>query len=201
MSSEIIQQLKEYFTKFPGIGSRQAQRFVYWLLTQDSEFVRNLSALLLELKKNVKQCGKCFSFHASGECKICHAQNRDRSRIMVVEKDVDFENIEKIGVYNGLYFILGGVISLGQNSGRNLHMKELFNRVKSNAENGLKEIILALNATTEGDSTARYIEKILEPLAGKYQIKITHFGRGLSTGTELEYIDSDTLKNALENRK
>ncbi len=201
MSSEAIQRLKEYFEKFPGIGPRQAQRFISWLLTKDSEFIKNLSELLLGLKQNVKQCEECFCFYSSGECKICRSPDRDKSRLMIVEKDVDFENIEKSGVYKGLYFILGGVISLGQNNSQNLRMKELLSHAENGTEHGLKEIILALSATAEGDNTGRYLEKILEPFAEKYKIKITRFGRGISTGTELEYIDADTLKNALENRK
>ena len=112
---------------------------------------------------------------------------------MLVEKDVDLENIEKSGVYNGRYFVLGGTMSL-TNDKNNLRFKELFAKVK---EEKYKEIILALSANVEGENTARYIEKILEPL----KVKITHLGRGLSTGAELEYSDSETIKNALEGRK
>ncbi len=111
------------------------------------------------------------------------------------------ENIEKAGVYNGYYFVLADVIPLGQTIPKNIRLKELFNRVKQDSEKELKEIILAFSATAEGDNTNRYLEKILEPLVKKYSLKISSFGRGLSTGTELEYIDRDTLKNALENRK
>ncbi len=165
------------------------------------QFVNELAGLLLELKKGVKQCGKCFRFYTSNECRFCCDKSRDNSRLLVVEKDVDLENIEKTGIYNGRYFVLGDIVPLGQTLPKSIRLKELFSRTEQEAKNGLKEIILAFNATAEGDNTIRYLEKILEPLAKKYSVKISRFGRGLSTGTELEYIDRDTLKNALENRK
>jgi len=208
MSSNVVAKLREYFERFPGIGPRQAQRFVYWLLNEDSVFVKELGELLLNLKKETKQCDKCFRFYTQPEarqtsqnCAFCNNLNRDKSRILVVEKDTDLENIEKAGLYEGYYFVLGDVVPLGQTVPKNIRLKELFNRIKEDSEKELKEIILAFSATAEGDNTVRYIEKILEPLTKKYSIKISRFGRGLSTGTELEYIDRDTLKNALENRK
>ncbi len=201
MSSDIIQKLKEHFERFPGIGPRQAQRFVYWLLGEDLSSIKNLSELLLELKKGVKQCEECFRYYSSFECTTCEDKNRDQTKILIVEKDVDLKNIEKAGAYNGRYFVLGDVIPLGQTIPKNIRLKELFRQIEEKSKSGLKEIILALNATPEGDNTNRYLEKIIEPLANKYQFKITRFGRGLSTGTELEYSDADTLKNALENRK
>jgi recombination protein RecR len=201
MPSDVIQKLKEYFEHFPGIGPRQAQRFVYWLLNENPQFINGLSSLLLELKKDVKQCEECFRFYTSNECRLCRDINRDNDRLLVVEKDVDLENIEKTGIYGGRYFVLGDIIPLGQTLPKSIRLKELFNRAEKESEKGLKEIILAFNATAEGDNTIRYLEKILEPLAKKYSVKISRFGRGLSTGTELEYIDRDTLKNALESRK
>ncbi len=204
MFSNSAQKLKEYFERFPGIGPRQAQRFVYWLLKEEPSFVKGLSELLLELKRDAKQCKECFHFYHFGECNFCHNISRDSSKIMVVEKDVDLENIERTKVYDGRYFVLGGVIPFGkleQKQTKNIRLKELYSRVGQLAGRELKEIILALSATVEGDNTGRYLEKILEPLLKKHLLKITRFGRGLSTGTELEFIDADTLKNALENRK
>lgn len=201
MSSNVIAKLREYFERFPGIGPRQAQRFVYWLLNEDAAFIKELGELLLNLKKETKQCEQCFRFFTSQNCSFCNNLSRDKSRLLVVEKDTDLENIEKAGVYNGYYFVLGDVVPLGQTIPKNIRLKELFNRVRQDSEKELKEIILAFSATAEGDNTSRYLEKILEPLVKKYSLKISSFGRGLSTGTELEYIDRDTLKNALENRK
>ena len=133
-------------------------------------------------------------------CPICLDLSRDRSKIAVVEKDTDFETMEKSGVYDGHYHILGGLISaLDAESASRLRLKELFGRGKK--ENAVKEIILALSATPEGEFSARYIEKILEPLSRDRKLKMTRLGRGLSTGAELEYLNRETLKNALENRK
>jgi recombination protein RecR len=208
MSSSVILKLRDYFERFPGIGPRQAQRFVYWLLNEDAVFIKELGELLLNLKNETKQCNRCFRFftpslagQVSQNCAFCDDLNRDKPRLLIVEKDTNLENIEKAGVYNGHYFVLGDVVPFGQTIPKNIRLKELFNRAEQDSKNGLKEIILAFSATAEGDNTIRYLEKILEPLAEKYKIKISRFGRGLSTGTELEYIDRDTLKNALENRK
>ena len=202
-------KLVEYFLKFPGIGPRQAKRFCYFLAGEEKEFSEQFAKLILEIKKGTTQCVSCFTLfentsHSSAsikKCGICGNLNRDSSLLMAVEKDVDLENIEKSGVYNGNYFVLGGTLPLaGNGSAGNIRIKELFNKIKSANSNGTKkieEIIIATSATIEGENTARYIEKILEPL----KIKITRLGRGLSTGTELEYIDSDTMSNALNNRR
>lgn len=200
MSSSAISKLREYFERFPGIGPRQAQRFVYWLLNEDPVFIKNLSETLVQLRENAKQCGQCFRFYAEEICRICN-EKRDDSRILVVEKDADMENMEKTGVYDGRYFVLGGLVPFSQKPPKNIRLKELFARMEKESKNKLKEVILAFGATAECDNTVRYIEKILEPLAKNQSIKISRFGRGLSTGAEVEYIDADTLKSALEGRK
>jgi recombination protein RecR len=187
----MFDKLIEYFLKFPGIGPRQAKRFAYFLAGEDKDFIENLAQLILETKKNINQCQECFRFFEGEKCAICSGLNRDKNILMIIEKDVDLENIERAGIYNGRYFVLGGIMSLtGEKN--NLRFKELFDGAKN-----YKEIILALSANAEGENTERYIEKILEPL----KIKITKLGRGLSTGLELEYSDSETLKNALESRR
>jgi recombination protein RecR len=201
----ILDKIIEVFLKFPGIGPRQAKRFAYFLAGEDEKFRRNLAELILGIKNEIKQCDSCYRFFSKSDfngqksdfiCDICSSLNRNKNLLMVIEKDVDLENIEKAGVYNGRYFVLGGTISLTSKSDfiSNLKFKDLFNKVKKEKP---QEIILALSATVEGENTSRYIEKILEPL----KIKITRLGRGLSTGTELEYSDSETIKNALESRK
>jgi recombination protein RecR len=197
MSSDVFEKLIEYFLKFPGIGPRQAKRFAYFLASQDKNFTEDLSEEILDIKNKIKQCPSCFRFYgdAGTECTICSSLNRDKSLLTIVEKDVDLENIERAGIYNGKYFVLGGVMILGGGGKENgLRFKQLFD--KTNNEKP-REIILALSANVEGENTGRYIEKILEPL----KIKISKLGRGLSTGTELEYSDSETIKNALEGRK
>jgi recombinational DNA repair protein RecR len=121
---------------------------------------------------------------------------------MIVSHDVDFENIEKTHFYNGYYFILGGTIPiLEKNPEKRIRQKELIENIEKKISNGLSEIILALSYNPEGENTLTYLEQILKPITDKNNIKISTLGRGLSTGTELEYSDSDTIKNALRNRQ
>ncbi len=195
--------------KFPGIGPKQARRFAYFLSSRDEVFVRDLVETIMELKKKIKRCPECFRFFEAKDtgniCSICFDGAREQGLLLVVEKDVDFENIEKSRVYNGLYFILGGIIPLAEmEPASKIRAKELFNLVQKRAklarEFVLREVILATSATLEGENTVQYIKKILEPLALKFNFKITVLGRGLSTGTELEYSDSSTISSALRNR-
>lgn len=201
--SNDFDKLIEAFLKFPGIGPRQAKRFAYFLVGENSAFAANLSRLIANIKNNTKQCRGCFLFFENDKnetCAICRNINRDNKLLMIVEKDVDLENIEKSNIYNGKYFILGGTLALTKNGEDKLghRLKKLFEKTKKEKP---KEIILATSATIEGENTARYVERILEPLTAAYGGKITRLGRGLSTGTELEYSDSETIANAMKNRK
>jgi len=194
-----INRLIESFLKFPGIGPRQARRFVYFLAGENKEYADNLAKLILEVKSGMKQCESCYRYFESKNieidlCPVCSGASRDSSVIMVVEKDVDLENIERTGNFRGKYFVLGGLLSLAGNGIAEVRLKQLFDKVKKGKP---AEIILATSATVEGENTNLYIERILEPL----KVKITRLGRGLSTGAELEYSDSDTIENALKNRQ
>lgn len=120
---------------------------------------------------------------------------------MIVSNDVDFENIEKTRFFNGYYFMLGGSVPiLEKNPEKRIRQKELLEVVEKRSKDGLKEIIIALNYNPEGENTLTYLSEILKPLADKNNLKISTLGRGLSTGTELEYSDTETIKNALKNR-
>lgn len=190
--------------KFPGIGTRQAKRFVYFLLAQDPRFVEELAREIEALKKNIAQCTSCFRFYpraGSGSlCDVC-AGDADPSVLLVVEKDTDFETVRRSGGYGGRYFILGGTIPvLERDPASKIRIRELIKRVEQGAGEGLHEVILALSANPEGDFTREHVARTLEPVAQKFGITITALGRGLSTGTELEYSDADTLKHALKNR-
>jgi recombination protein RecR len=203
-----IETLIEHFSNFPGIGPRQAKRFVYFLLAKDPIFREDFSLALIRLSEEITQCASCFRYfqkvqEKNGNCPICSDTSRDASKLIVVEKDVDFESVHKMGIWDGQYFILGGSLPiLEKEPAKKIRSKELFYTVQERAKAGtLKEIILAMSATAEGENTATYLEPILGPLAQKYNLKITALGRGLSSGTELEYSDSDTMKNALENRR
>lgn len=194
-------KLIELFLKFPGIGPRQARRFVYFLAGENKNYVDKLAELILETKNGMKQCKSCFRYYEEKNnekeinlCLVCLDTARDNNLIMVAEKDVDLENIERMGVFNGKYFVLGGLISLNGNEASEIRLKQLYDKVQKEKP---KEIILATSATAEGENTNLYIERILEPL----KVKISRLGRGLSTGAELEYSDAETIENALENRK
>ncbi len=202
-------RLEEIFRHFPGIGPRQAKRFVYYLLTKSPTDLADMTKMLSELKQSVSSCQKCQRFFPVGFnaakkpdiCNICMDENRDRSLLIIVSRDIDFQSVEKSRAFAGIYFILGGSVPiLEEMPEKRIRQKELLERVEELGD-GLHEIIVATNINPEGEHTAQYIGKILKPLAEKNKFKITALGRGLSTGTELEYSDADTLKSALENRK
>ncbi len=207
---DIIDKLSEIFKEFPGIGERQARRFVYFLMSRTPAYGENLSSLIKELKKEVAQCKECFRFFIKSErkappkdgqvCDICSNTNTDSSMLMIVEKDSDLESVKKSRVYNGKYFILGGLVPIVEkNTKSRIRIEEL--KQKISAKNGLKEIILAFSLNPQGDHTDQYVREQLKEISEKSNIKISSLGKGLSTGTELEYSDNDTLKNALKNRQ
>jgi len=199
-----VQNLIDQLAKLPSVGPRQAARFVFYLLKQPEKEIRNLYQALLDLK-NIDHCTLCFRTiekiknKTSSLCAICKSQNRDKSIICIVEKDVDLEAIENTKKYNGLYHVLGTseFDSLDKNFIKQLHLDKLIGRVRKNKD--IKEIIIATSATTEGDTLALYIDRILSK--NLPNIKITRLGRGLSTGSELEYMDEDTIAQALLGRK
>jgi recombination protein RecR len=202
-----IQKLTDYFAEFPGIGPRQAKRFVYYLLTRNQAHLDDIARLMGELKSQVRICTSCFRFFQSENaqvtlCDICRNPNRDNSLLVIVSRDVDLENIERAHVHNGKYFILGGDVPILEKEPekriRSIELERIV-RARTDSEE-LKEIILALNATPAGENTADFIDSYLKNIATDRGIKISHLGRGISTGTELEYSDADTIKNALKNR-
>lgn len=202
---DIIEKLTEVFKEFPGIGERQAKRFVYFLIFRNGEYANNLSKLVLELKKEVSQCKECFKFFLGSKtkkdiCEICGNLNTDSSLLLVVEKDSDLESINKSRIYHGKYFILGGLVPIVEkNTKSRVRIEELKQRIEKNSE--LKEIILAFSISPQGEHTDSYVREQIINTAEKLNIKVSSLGKGLSTGTELEYSDNDTLKNALKNRQ
>ena len=202
---DIIEKLSEIFKEFPGIGERQSRRFVYFLMSKNSGYNENLASLISDLKKGTVQCKECFKFfiikNSKTICDICGDQNVDSAILMVVEKDSDLESVKKSRVYNGKYFILGGLVSIVEkNTKSKVRIEELKSKIEKESKN-LKEIILAFSLNPQGDHTDYYVREQLKNPAEKFRIKISSLGKGLSTGTELEYSDNDTLKNALKNRQ
>lgn len=208
MSGIIIDQLTQSFLKFPGIGPRQAKRFVYYLLHAHNGNVDLLLKQITSLRQNILQCGECFRFFSRNGradqkiCDICSNPSADRSLLMVVEKDIDLENIRRSGTYEGRYFVLGSLAPILEDHPESaIRLRELEKLISlGGLTSKLQEIIIALSVNPEGDHTVEILKKSLAPLAAQHNIKITLLGRGLSTGTELEYSDADTLKNALKNR-
>jgi recombination protein RecR len=203
-----LNKLSELFSEFPGIGPRQAKRFVYFLLSKNPAYTAELIRHMENIKKDVIACESCFRFFSkdtSGShiCQICRDVKRDKSALAIVSYDADLESIEKAKSFSGNYFVLGGTVPiLEKEPERKVRSRELLKTVEKRAkEEGLKEVILAISFNSEGENTAQYIKDILSPLCEKYSLKITLLGRGLSTGTELEYSDSETIKNALKNRQ
>ena len=201
-----IDKLIRIFSEFPGIGPKQARRFVYFLITRHESYIEEFKREITELRNEIETCVDCKRYFSKGTnnkniCNICGDSTRDNSQLMIVSRDIDFENIEKSHFFNGKYFILGGVVPiLDKNPEQRVRLKELLNLVNRMAENGLREIIMGLDANSEGEYTTEIVKNNLSSIVTKYNIKISEFGRGLSTGTELEYSDSETIKNALKNR-
>ncbi len=200
-----FESLIRHFEKFPGIGARQARRFVFHLLTLPPDDLVAFSELIKNIHNEVTPCPSCFKFHTptpyDKRCVICRSESRDQSKLTVVERDSDIDAIERGGVYDGLYFVLGGTVPLlGTQDTQRLRGGALKHLVATRAAEGLNEIILAFAINPDGENTGRYIEILLKDITEKYPIAIRHLGRGLSTGSELEYADPETIKNAFRNR-
>lgn len=195
-----IDELATAFARFPGIGPRQAKRFVYYLLAAPAGDRTKLAELLTTLGDSVHQCPECMRFFNSTSrtiCTYCSDPHRDDALLMLVEKDQDLAAVERAGTYKGRYFVLGGVLTL---SGKGaIREKDLLRAAAMRAKKGLKEIVLALSATSEGEHTADRVRELLAPY--RDSIKISALGRGLATGSELEYSDAETLRAALAGRK
>lgn len=202
-----LNRLHDLFKQFPGIGPRQAKRFVYFLLNSPEGLRSALAREILELASHVTMCSSCFRYFDkkrmdTDRCLICRDDSRDSVSLMVVAKDVDLDAIEKSHVYNGYYFVLGDALSLIEKEPElKIRTIELIETIERRAAAGMKEIILALSLNSEGEHTREYVESLISPLAKQHGIKISMLGRGLSTGTELEYSDAETIKNALLSRK
>jgi recombination protein RecR len=191
---KVFQSLIAHFSSLPSIGPKMAERIVLSLFKQDEEKLQNFAASL-EALKHLKTCTRCFHIAENELCDICSDIKRLDDTLCVVEEPLDVIAIERTGVYQGLYFVIGGLLASGRSDNSdNLHITELIERVKDGA---IKEVILATNPTTEGDLTALYLKKKLEP----FHIKVTRIGRGMATGGDIEYADELTLTSSLTNRK
>ncbi|HET8580936.1 MAG TPA: toprim domain-containing protein [Candidatus Paceibacterota bacterium] len=198
-----LERLAELFERFPGIGPRQARRFVYFLLQSDAGFRRELARTLEMAGSAAKNCPECARFHDGRDalCGICANPHRDDAMLTIVATDADLRAMENSGSYKGRYYVLGGTISLAASKQPNLREKGMLDAVQMRADRGLTEVILAFPANPEGDITADHVRSVLGTIASDRGVRITQLGRGLSTGSELEYADSATIQNALDNRR
>ena len=200
-----IQKLAALFAEFPGIGRRQSQRFVFFLLKQNRSYIRELTTLINSLEENAFLCARCQRFFMKKHndatmCVTCVDTTRDRTLLMVVERDSDLEAIEKSGTFTGTYFVLGGILPiLEKDPESKIRIGQLMRLIERESMD-IKEIILAGAVTPESEHTIEFVRTTIQELVERNYIKITTLGRGLSTGTELEYSDADTLAHALKNR-
>jgi recombination protein RecR len=192
-TSESLERLAQELSKLPSIGRKTAHRIAMYLAKCPDEEVNCLAESLLNLKKNVKLCSVCCNITESDPCSICSSPKRDNSTICVVEEAGDVYAIEKTAEYKGLYHVLYGIISPLDGIGpEDIKVKELISRLGTD----IKEVILALNPSVEGEYTITYLTKLIKPLG----IKITRIARGIPVGTDLEFADEITLAKAIEGR-
>ncbi len=198
-----LKRLQQSFKRFPGIGERQAMRFAYFLATANEGYVRELLENVSALRKGVRRCSRCFALSENiegGLCKECRDPSADRTLLLVLEKDADRERFIQSHTYNGTYFLLGGLApAIEKDAASHIRTTELGKLIETEAGT-LKEVILALSSTPDGGRTEALLRHKLEPITDKHFISISILGKGLSTGTEIEYSDSDTLGHALESR-
>ena len=190
-----LQDLIDALGKLPGIGPKSAQRLAFFFLQTDPISVENLARLLVEVKQKVKSCKTCGAVSETEICNLCNDTRRDQSSICVVEEAKDISAIEKTREFKGRYHVLGGVISPIDGIGPDqLRIKDLVKRVDGEK---IQEIIIATNPNLEGEATAAYLVKVLEPT----QVLVTRLASGLPVGGELEYADEVTLGRALKGRQ
>lgn len=190
-----IATLIEQFQKFPSVGPKSAQRMAFHLLKMPKSEVEKFAQSIIEAKENTFACETCFNMSSTNPCEICQSRSRDNSTICVVSETKDLIAIEKTNEYKGLYHVLQGLISPMDGIGaEDVRIKELLHRL---AENDVKEVILALSPSVEGEATSLYLTKLIKP----FGIIVSRIAFGLPVGADLEYADEITLARAIEGRR
>lgn len=190
-----IASLIEHFQKFPSVGPKSAQRMAFYLLRMPKSEVEKFAQSMLDAKENTKTCEICFNLSSTSPCEICTSSQRDKSTICVVAETKDLIAIEKTNEYKGLYHVLQGLISPMDGIGADdIRIKELLNRL---TDENVKEVILALSPSVEGEATSLYLNKLIKP----FGIKISRIAFGLPVGADLEYADEITIAKAIEGRR
>lgn len=193
--SSLLQDAVDELSSLPGIGRKSALRFALHLLKQPAENVERFTGTLQRMRTEIKYCSNCNMISDSGLCPICSSPSRDRSLVCVVESIRDVISIDNTGQYNGLYHVLGGIISPMDGTGpSDIAIDHLVSRV---AEGSLQEVFLALSTTMEGETTSFYIFKKLN----QFDVRISTIARGVGFGDDLEYTDEVTLGRSIQNRQ
>lgn len=190
-----IASLIEHFQKFPSVGPKSAQRMAFYLLRMPRAEVEKFAQSMIDAKENTKTCEICFNLSATSPCEICTSSQRDKSTICVVAETKDLIAIEKTNEYKGLYHVLQGLISPMDGIGADdIRIKELLNRL---TDENVREVILALSPSVEGEATSLYLSKLIKP----FGVKISRIAFGLPVGADLEYADEITIAKAIEGRR
>lgn len=190
-----LRNLMECYKKLPGIGEKTAERLALATLTMDQELISLFSKSILDVKSKIRRCKKCNHLSENDICEICKQKKRDQKTICVVEEPKNVVLFEKVGTYQGLYYVLDGLISpLDGVNPEDINLNNLLSRIQ---EESIEEVIIAVKPSIEGETTALYISKILKG----FPVKVTRIAHGVPLGIDMEYIDSLTLEMALENRQ
>jgi recombination protein RecR len=193
-SSDLINKAVEQLSRFPGVGKKSALRMALFLLKRSVGDTVEMSDALLKMRTQIKYCNQCFNLSDSPLCNVCSSPSKDTSIVCIVKDFQDVIAIENTGQYHGLFHVLGGLISPVDGVGpSDVKIPELLNRVK---ENNIKEAVIALSSTLEGDTTEYYIAKKLSDLG----VKVSTLSKGIAVGGELEYADEITLARSIKNR-
>ncbi len=192
-----LEELISSFKQLPGIGQRSAQKLALAIVNMPEVRVRAIANSLLQVKDKIHLCQRCFNLSEDKFCSICTDPKRNQKMLCVIEQPLDLWNLEKAGIFRGVYHVLHGHLNPLENIGPDeLYIPQLLERIKTES---FEEIILATNPTVEGETTAMYL--IREIVKIKPKLKISRLARGLSMGSDIEYVDPMTLRNAFENRK
>lgn len=195
MADETFDNLVDELGRLPGIGPKSAQRIGYFILRQDTASAQRLADAIMDVKRTIHFCPRCFNYATGEVCSICADTRRDQTKICVVAEPRDISAIERTGTYRGLYHVLGGIISPMDRIGPDqLHVRELMARLGSEP---VSEVIIATNPDVEGETTASYLARLIKPLG----IGVTRLASGLPVGGDLEYADEVTLGRAIEARR
>lgn len=190
-----LARLIEQFQKLPGVGPKSAQRMAFFVLSMNKESVKEFADSIVEAKERVKNCSRCFHLTSQDPCELCSNEKRDRHVMCVVAEARDVIALERTRDFKGTYHVLTGLISPLEGRGPDqLSIRELLARIN---EEGVEEVIMAINPTIEGDATVLYINQLLKPLG----VKVTRIAFGLPVGADLEYADDITLSKAMEGRR